>query len=242
VQKQQSQQRVHWHEDGEPHEDGEDQGSATALPLVETEADLPDTSEDAPTTTFHEHITTSPDWERELLEAATELKSREALCEVMLQPGAMAASNGGAIPELHMGSFGWVMATDDEVLWECKGPVRGVPSQSFRSEGYGPLSLFLFLCRHAERCGLENELHLRTGLDNTGVIQRDQEHREREADFPFYHNQKDQQLDGNWPKWSRIKTASCPVGRTSEMGELVWDGFEPVSIHLRGLKVERHSR
>jgi hypothetical protein len=48
--------------------------------------------------------------------------------------GTMAASDGRAALESHMGSFSWVTATEEEVLWECNGPVGGAPSQSFRSE------------------------------------------------------------------------------------------------------------
>jgi hypothetical protein len=104
---------------------------------------------------------------------------------------AMAVTDGGAIPELHVGSFGWAMATDDVVLWECDGPVRGMPSQSFRSEGCGRLSLLPFLQRHAELCGIDDPWTLRTGLGNTGVIDREKEHRERCIDLPCCHRAPD---------------------------------------------------
>jgi hypothetical protein len=44
------------------------------------------------------------------------------------------------------GTFGWVLATAaGEVIAECMGPAYGIPMNSFRTEGYGLLSLLIFL-------------------------------------------------------------------------------------------------
>jgi hypothetical protein len=45
----------------------------------------------------------------------------------------------------HVGSIGWVIATDNEVLWECSGSTFGWYANSFHSEGLSHLSLFVFL-------------------------------------------------------------------------------------------------
>jgi hypothetical protein len=41
-------------------------------------------------------------------------------------------------------SFGWVIGTDQAILWECKGIAPGYPMQSYRAEEYGRLSLLRF--------------------------------------------------------------------------------------------------
>jgi hypothetical protein len=44
---------------------------------------------------------------------------------------------------------------------------------------------------------------------------------------PSFSSPKDQQLNETQSKWSQIKTASCPVGRSVEMGEfgMGWSQF-----------------
>jgi hypothetical protein len=49
---------------------------------------------------------------------------------------------------MEYGSFGWVIGTNDEVIWECEGTARGYPMQSYRAEGYGRMSLLLFLTHY----------------------------------------------------------------------------------------------
>jgi hypothetical protein len=141
--------------------------------------------------TFEEYITTLPDWEREILEEAMEQTSEVALYEALANSDTMAVTDDGAIPELNMRSFGWVIATPRKVLWECKGPVRGIPSQSFCSEGYGRLSLFLFLRRYAEFFRFQQQWTIRTGLDNTSIMQRENKYRQRKMDLPCYSKAPD---------------------------------------------------
>jgi hypothetical protein len=57
----------------------------------------------------------------------------------------LAVSDGGSDVPKSYGSFGWVLGTDQEIPWGCKGVARGYPMQSYRAEGYGRLSLLLFL-------------------------------------------------------------------------------------------------
>ena len=93
-------------------------------------------------------------------------------------------SDGGALK--HTGSFGWVIATDSEVLWECSGSARGWHANSFRSEGIGQLSLFVFLQAfldfhhlliHTPPAPLDSALPrrrpwLRAATDNSGLLDR----------------------------------------------------------------------
>jgi hypothetical protein len=45
----------------------------------------------------------------------------------------IAVSDGGADVPNNYGSFGWVLGTNHEILWECKGIARGYPMQSYRA-------------------------------------------------------------------------------------------------------------
>jgi hypothetical protein len=45
----------------------------------------------------------------------------------------------------HIGSIGWVIATDEEILWDCTGAAFWWQANYFRSEGLSHLSLFVFL-------------------------------------------------------------------------------------------------
>jgi hypothetical protein len=60
----------------------------------------------------------------------------------------LAISDGDADVPKNYGSFGWVLGTEHEILLECKGIVRGYPVQSYRAEGYGRISLLLFLTHY----------------------------------------------------------------------------------------------
>jgi hypothetical protein len=80
--------------------------------------------------------------------------------------------DGGAAPPL--GSFGWVLANADEILWTGLGTARGNPMQSFRAEGYGRLSGVCFLGHFMkffeipnDQCG---ELHFHT--DSKSLLDR----------------------------------------------------------------------
>jgi hypothetical protein len=52
-------------------------------------------------------------------------------------------TDGGALH--HIGSIGWVIATEDDTLWDCTGSALGWNANSFRSEGLGHLSLLVFI-------------------------------------------------------------------------------------------------
>jgi hypothetical protein len=53
---------------------------------------------------------------------------RYSIETVAATKGLLVVSDGGAINDY--GSFGWVLGTDQEVVWECKGIARGYPMHS----------------------------------------------------------------------------------------------------------------
>jgi hypothetical protein len=65
-----------------------------------------------------------------------------------MHPTLLAFSDGGADVPRKYGSFGWVLGTDQEILWEFKDIARGYPMQPYRAEGYGRLSLLSFLAHY----------------------------------------------------------------------------------------------
>jgi hypothetical protein len=80
---------------------------------------------------------------RDLLAHAKEVHCPDSSLYELLQQknvNILVASNGG-----HKGthcSFGWVIGTKNEVIWDCEGTARGYPMQSYRAEEYGRI-LFL---------------------------------------------------------------------------------------------------
>ena len=80
------------------------------------------------------------------------------------------------------GSFGWVIATATNLLWECCGIATGWFANSFRSEGVGQLSLLVFTEAYVTYHGLmdlatpifppQSTPWLRIATDNEGLIKR----------------------------------------------------------------------
>jgi hypothetical protein len=58
-----------------------------------------------------------------------------SLYEVLTQkyPTLLAVSDGGGDKPKSYGSFGWVLGTDQEILWEWKGIARSYPMQFYRA-------------------------------------------------------------------------------------------------------------
>jgi hypothetical protein len=61
----------------------------------------------------------------------------------------LAVGDGGADVPKNYGSFGWILSTEHEILWECKGIARGYPMQSYRAERYGRISLISFTTHYS---------------------------------------------------------------------------------------------
>jgi hypothetical protein len=96
--------------------------------------------------TFAAYVATLPLWEQDLLAQATEVYCPDSFLYELLQQrnvNILVASDGGKKDDF--GSFGWVIGTKGEVIWDCEGTARGYPMQSYRAEGYGRMSLLLFL-------------------------------------------------------------------------------------------------
>jgi hypothetical protein len=85
-------------------------------------------------------------------------------------------SNSGATA--NTGSFGWVIPTPNQLIWECIGISTGWNANSFRSEGVGQLALVMFLELYAEYHNLNDipisltEPWIRIATDNQGLITR----------------------------------------------------------------------
>lgn len=94
---------------------------------------------------------------------------------------------------METGSFGWAIATDQELLVTNKGPATGWPMQSFRAEAFGRLSGLLFITRFlALHDSTIQKLH--TYLDNTGVIARCHEIDRYEQLYPGVTKKSDADL------------------------------------------------
>jgi hypothetical protein len=79
--------------------------------------------------TFADYVATLPMWERDLLARATEEHCPGySLYELLQQTNVniLVASDGGH--KIDDGSFGWVIGTNHEVIWDCEGIARGYPS------------------------------------------------------------------------------------------------------------------
>jgi hypothetical protein len=110
-------------------------------------------------TTRHKSITdyiaTLPQWERDPIAHATDNFFPDSFLYQLLQQRnveILVASDSGHKDDY--GSFGWIIVTQDEVIWDCQGIERGFPIQSCRAEGYCRMSLLLFLTHYI--CYYEN--------------------------------------------------------------------------------------
>jgi hypothetical protein len=70
------------------------------------------------------------------------------------------------------GSFGWVIGTKDEVIWDCQGTARGYPMLSYRAEGYGRMSLLLFLTYFIRYYDIQppDDLRVTSYCDNFSIL------------------------------------------------------------------------
>jgi hypothetical protein len=81
----------------------------------------------------------------------------------------LVASDGGHVDVY--GSFGWVIGTQAEIIWDCQGTARGYPMQSYRAEGYGRMSVLLFLTHYIHYHGIQpaEDLRVTSYCDNSIV-------------------------------------------------------------------------
>jgi hypothetical protein len=112
------------------------------------------------TDTIYEYIDTLDTWKRPLLEHLECISDKQRLHEILSSGDSIKftlASDGGA--RHNLGSFGWELAIDREILWQCKGPAFGLRPGSFRAESYGFISALLFLQAYIQ--------HFNTTIDPT---------------------------------------------------------------------------
>jgi hypothetical protein len=106
--------------------------------------DIPDERQWTPPQTFAEYIGQLPEWERDLIKGNGEVKSdyHQSLSQCLLTKTKKLymVDDGGHILDTDHGSYGWVLANSDGILWEGWGNARGHPVQSFRAEGYGRMA------------------------------------------------------------------------------------------------------
>jgi hypothetical protein len=122
------------------------QGELIKVEKSRTPGAVPPAPAPLPPTSFTDYCEGLPPWEQQLIAHIRPHASTIAL-QACLSRGVplYLCSDGGALK--HVGSIGWVIATEDEVLWDCTGFAFGWFANSFRSEGLSHLSMFVFLQR-----------------------------------------------------------------------------------------------
>jgi hypothetical protein len=70
------------------------------------------------------------------------------------------------------GSFGWVMAVNKRIVWECRRKARGNPMTSYRAEAYGKASWLVFLREYAKCFRIGIKCKVRSYCDNLEVIKQ----------------------------------------------------------------------
>jgi hypothetical protein len=150
-------------------------------------------------TTFDEYCDQLPLWASHLISFRRRLETDtfQTLCNCLVDGVPLfLCSDGGALK--HVGSIGWVIAAETELLWDCCGTAFGWHANSFRSEGLSHLSMLVFLQAFIRfyQIQLPNSAHLdnaalprrrpllRTATDNKGLIQRIAQALERQS-CPF---------------------------------------------------------
>jgi hypothetical protein len=144
---------------------------------------------------FKDYVTTLPKWEQDLLLNATDKPSNIPLYELLSLQHAtpLAVSDGGADVPKNYGSFAWVLETEHEILWECKGIARGYPTQSYRAEGYGRLSLLWFLTHYIQYLELQtsDELRITSYCDNQSLLKNEDKFHTRDVDSSSWYTNPD---------------------------------------------------
>jgi hypothetical protein len=143
---------------------------------------------------FAAYVATLPLWEQDLLAQATEVYCLDSSLYELLQQrnvNILVARDGGKKDDF--GSFGWVIGTKDEVIWDCEGTARGYPMQSYRAEGYGRMSLLLFL-KHYIRCyniKPADELRVTSYCDNSSLLKAEEAFHTRDVDSSSWYLKTD---------------------------------------------------
>jgi hypothetical protein len=95
-------------------------------------------------TSFTDNCSRLPVWEQQLILHVRTHESQVSLSDCLSENVPLClCTDGGALK--HIGSIGWVIVTDEEILWDCTGAAFGWQANYFRSEGLSHHSLFVFL-------------------------------------------------------------------------------------------------
>lgn len=141
-----------------------------------------DTIDLGPPTNWNEFIDTLPEWERDLLQYTEDVGHKPQrveepnatqcnLKDILQERRQMHLVTDGGAEAPNRGSFGWVIATHDKILWKGKGYARGYPMDSHRSEGYGRLAAITFMIRYQEFIGgIEPLPCLVSHCDNKAIV------------------------------------------------------------------------
>ena len=122
-----------------------------------------------------------------------EHEETQSLAEVLQSPAyashLVIASDGGCISYIEMGSFGWSLGDFYSTNWNNKGSAPGSPNPSFRAEGYGMLSVLLFLLAFIEYHHLKNtkDSKVRIYCDNLALITTTKKLLKYDDHFPALH-------------------------------------------------------
>jgi hypothetical protein len=120
------------------------QGAFVKISKIRTHRNLPTHIPPPPPDSFKDYCLQRPPWEQQLIAHSRQLPSTISLSDCLTQGVPLYfCTDGGALH--HVGSIGWVIATEDETLWDCTGSALGWNANSFRSEGLSHLSLLVFI-------------------------------------------------------------------------------------------------
>jgi hypothetical protein len=148
--------------------------------------------------TFADYVASLPQWEQDLLVHVKEYVLATPLFEVLQKQNAnlLAVSDGGADAALNYGSFGWVLGTDKEILWECKGIARGYPMTSYRAEGYGRISVLSFLTHYIRFLEIQphDTLRIVSYCDNTSLLGQEETFHTRDIDSSSMYTKPDHDI------------------------------------------------
>jgi hypothetical protein len=96
--------------------------------------------------TWQEFVQSLPEWEQDLLRESKEVEdtATSLIEEINRRTGQLYVVTDGGAAGVY-GSYGWVVATKDKVLWRGRGKAKGYPMDSHRAEGTARVAGLLFL-------------------------------------------------------------------------------------------------
>ena len=183
-------------------------------------------------TSFGAFIAQHDPWEFELLER-TELMCPRAYDIIDATTEGITFACDGSVNAYGAGSFGW-KASDAQGnrLVQCSGPARGHRISSYRSEGYGMLSVFRFLDRIHVYCEQSiNAKAVTVVCDNKSMVQQVAELIPTSATTYTTDSETHRSLTPLQPEWDLLQEIWHTI-RT-------WDSF--AVVHVKGHQ-DRHRR